>query len=1210
MTTISIPNTVTTIGRQAFENCSRLYSIEIGRGLKTVKAHAFDNCSGLTEVKISDLASWCKVDFIFASDSPVSYAHHLFLDGNEIRDLTIPDEIVFIKRGIFTGCSGLRSLTIPNQVTSIDRESFKGCSNLTTINFGNGVQTIGDLAFYGCSSLEDISFPNSLRTIGVWAFWQCSLRTIEFGEGVESIGDLAFRENLVTELRLPDSLTGIGKESFARLSKLSNVRLGKNLTTIGDSSFANDKLITSLYVPISVSGIGDDAFIRCNALSVIYLPEALQGRESSYGLPSGCRIVWHNGSFDLDVASAMGEPVPVVGTTEFEPGQTVSCAVQKTIPDPDRENVSYECTGWTGTGSVPSVGTGTNVSFVIEMNSSIAWNWRTNVNVFGDGKPLEWTDSGDAGWTAALGGSDTGHEDCLRSGAVSQGQTSVRETTVVGPGTLSFDWKISANRADFGRFLVDGATNASITKATSWATVTQTIPSGTHTLRWVYERNSTTPAGDDGLFLDNVIWRPVLSLAVSSSYGTAVPAAGTTQYGYNDQVSARVASPAAANGTRRVCTGWTGTGSVPASGTATNVAFRITENSTLRWNWRTDYWIELSKSGNVSPDFASAWVKQGNTVTVTWPDPGASTVVRVSGDTDGTTFDEAGRTLVIPADRPRSLSLAATTLTLADALDETKPVWSTGAVAPWTPQGSVTKDGEDAAISAAIGGGAVSALEAAVEGPGTFAWSWKLDRGDLTGIDVFVDGTFVESLSTVGAWSAASAVVSGTGTHVVRFEYWNESGSTANRGYLDCVSWSGGSTTNRVLYVDATTGNNANGGLSPATAFKTIQAAVAMAVDGDEIVVAAGVYKETDSATCGLSNERGINVLIRSADGPLVTAIDGDGARRVIKGTASSTQNSWKSHVLTLDGFTIRNGFSSGVGIAAYCVFRNCIVTGNTAGMAAGLDFCRLENCLVFGNVADAATSSGTTKLFDRTEAVNCTVTENGIANTTGSSLFSRSTVINSVIYGNTVGVGTLFDGDTTVSFSCAETMVSGTGNIAAEPRFVDAANGDFRLAEDSPCIDTGAAGYLDLSFDLDGNPRVKGRSIDMGCYEFQTVQTETTTTPVPVPFAWLDKYPETLAANGGDYETFGNATAANDANKVWECYVAGLNPTNAAERFLAHIAVTNGTADVWWTPDLNEGGTKSERVYTIEGKTNLGDQFWGPTNESTRFFRVKVEMP
>ena len=51
-------------------------------------------------------------------------------------------------------------------------------------------------------------------------------------------------------------------------------------------------------------------------------------------------------------------------------------------------------------------------------------------------------------------------------------------------------------------------------------------------------------------------------------------------------------------------------------------------------------------------------------------------------------------------------------------------------------------------------------------------------------------------------------------------------------------------------------------------------------------------------------------------------------------------------------------------------------------------------------------------------------------------------------------------------------------------------------------------------------------------------------------------------------------------------------------------------SADAGWAPDLDEGGTKSERVYTVEGKTNLLDATWGPTNESTRFFRVKVEMP
>ena len=115
----------------------------------------------------------------------------------------------------------------------------------------------------------------------------------------------------------------------------------------------------------------------------------------------------------------------------------------------------------------------------------------------------------------------------------------------------------------------------------------------------------------------------------------------------------------------------------------------------------------------------------------------------------------------------------------------------------------------------------------------------------------------------------------------------------------------------------------------------------------------------------------------------------------------------------------------------------------------------------------------------------------------------------------------------------------------------------------------------------------------------------------VKIPVTWLDgNAPAAVAAAGGDYEAAARAIAANGADKVWQCYLSGVSPTNATERFLAHIAVTNGTADVWWTPDLNEGGTRNERVYTVEGKTNLVDQSWGPTNEATRFFRVKVEMP
>ena len=79
--------------------------------------------------------------------------------------------------------------------------------------------------------------------------------------------------------------------------------------------------------------------------------------------------------------------------------------------------------------------------------------------------------------------------------------------------------------------------------------------------------------------------------------------------------------------------------------------------------------------------------------------------------------------------------------------------------------------------------------------------------------------------------------------------------------------------------------------------------------------------------------------------------------------------------------------------------------------------------------------------------------------------------------------------------------------------------------------------------------------------------------------------------------------------NKVWECYVAGISPTNATAKFEVRIDFVDGSPVVKWNPDLNEGGTKHLREYTVEGKENLTDS-WAPANSASRFFRVKVEMP
>jgi hypothetical protein len=88
------------------------------------------------------------------------------------------------------------------------------------------------------------------------------------------------------------------------------------------------------------------------------------------------------------------------------------------------------------------------------------------------------------------------------------------------------------------------------------------------------------------------------------------------------------------------------------------------------------------------------------------------------------------------------------------------------------------------------------------------------------------------------------------------------------------------------------------------------------------------------------------------------------------------------------------------------------------------------------------------------------------------------------------------------------------------------------------------------------------------------------------------------------------NADAANGVNTVAECYVAGISPMRATQVFRTVISWEDGEARISWEPDLNDGGAKSERVYTVEGKEALTDDYWTPTNSASRFIHVKVALP
>ena len=271
-TEIVIPEGTTEIAGRAFVGCTGMTSVTIPKSVTYIGVYAFSACTSLTSVNISDISTWCNIKYYWSghwesdednhypSSNPLYYAKHLFLNGQEVTDLVIPEGVTSVNTYAFVNCTNIASVTISEGVKSIQDFSFEGCTGLTSITIPKTVTSIDDAAFRGCNAIESVHISDIAALCNISFGVSPLYDNYRYSNPLSFAQHLYLNGNEIKDATIPNTVTSINAYAFRGFKGLTSVDIPNSVTSIGKQAFYGCSNLATINVPSSVTSTGVDAF--------------------------------------------------------------------------------------------------------------------------------------------------------------------------------------------------------------------------------------------------------------------------------------------------------------------------------------------------------------------------------------------------------------------------------------------------------------------------------------------------------------------------------------------------------------------------------------------------------------------------------------------------------------------------------------------------------------------------------------------------------------------------------------------------------------------------------------------------------------------------------------------------------------------------------------------------------------------------------------